>query len=83
MSTDETILNILMYVWKGFLLTMKSICGDGFEVRYRTDQPEVVEFINLHTRHTIAFTVDEAFAYLKMILEHRSDLRHLRIGCMD
>jgi hypothetical protein len=59
---------------------MMSITGDDFEVRCRTDQPEVVEFVDLHTKNTIAFTIDEAFTYLKLMLEHRGELQHIRQG---
>lgn len=59
---------------------MMSITGDDFEVRYNADKPELLEFVDLNTQTTLELTIDEAFTYLQLILEHRSELQHIRQG---
>ena len=56
------------------------ISGDEFEVRLHPEKAGVLEYIDLSTMNTSEFTVDEAFTMLKLMIEHRTELKQMRRG---
>ena len=56
------------------------ISTDDYDIAFSPEQPEILQLTHTITGDTFTMTVTEAITWLRLMLTHRDELRHMKTG---